>query len=171
MNLVIPANKKRIPVALIIGLIICVLFFKFFKNEVGFDFNRPLYFVQVISLMVIVAAFTFIALVEYIKTLFDKKASLTISENGITDNLSIFSCGEISWAEVIDIKIEKWLKKDALIIMLANPVDIFEKQNKLKRRALKSNLKKFGSPMVILETRINYNLQALKNKMLQLKNK
>jgi hypothetical protein len=170
--LIIEANKRKFPFSLIIGIIISVLLVYAIishKNDSGVD--GFMYIVNYLFLSVFAIGFTLIAFADYLKTLFDKKAVLTITEYGINDRLGIFSCGEISWAEVNDIKIINVLQRNLIIVILSNPTEIIEKQNKFKQWALKSLLKKFGSPMVIFERKIDFDLQELRNKMLSLKDK
>ena len=167
----IPANKKRFPIVFLGGLIVSVLLFilivdtvKHFNDE---GYNNSIYLGAFIGLSVWVLALTIFAFLEYIKTVFDKNAVLTISENGINDNLSIFSVGNISWTDITDIKIKTALKTDFLVIGVTYPQSFIDKNSKLKQRPLKSFLKKFGSPIVISQKRIDYNLTDLKEILLR----
>ena len=94
--------------------------------------------------------------------MFDKSAVLTISENGINDNLSIFSVGNIAWTDITDIKITTAIQTNFLVIGVTDPQSFIDRKSKLKQRPLKSFLKKFGSPIVISQKRIDYDLTDLK---------
>lgn len=114
-----------------------------------------------------ILALTVIAFLEYLKTRFDNSAVFTISDNGINDNLSIFSVGNISWTDITDIKIITALRTNFLVIGVANPQSYIDRKSKLKQRTLKSFLKKFGSPVVISQKRVDYDLNKLKEKLTQ----
>ncbi len=105
---------------------------------------------------------TIISLADYIKTLFDKNASLSISERGIDDNLSLFSCGEIPWNEILGAEIIKVFKTDMLIVHILDKEKYIARQKPIARLVLKRFLRKWGSPVVISAKRIDYDLQELK---------
>jgi hypothetical protein len=172
MTLIIRANKKRFPKGLVIGIIVSALFVfgtidhKDYDGFYGFMYLSNYFFLSALAI-----AFTIACLAEYLRTLFYKKAALTITDYGINDRLGIFSCGEIGWEEISDIRVTNALNINLIVVVLLNPTEIIEKQNKLKQKILKSSLKKFGSPVVISGNKINCDLQELNNTMLTLKNK
>jgi hypothetical protein len=165
--MIIPANKKRLPIAVFIGFTISVLLMliiiktaKHFNDQA---YNNTIYIITCIGLLFWVLRFTALAFLYYTKATFDKHAEFKITNDGIIDNLSIFSVGNVSWTEITDIKIVTLLKTDFLIICVADPQSFIDKKNFLKHKTLKSFLKKFGSPIVISQKRIDYNLNDLKN--------
>ncbi|MEP6676902.1 MAG: STM3941 family protein [Ferruginibacter sp.] len=169
----IPANRKRFPVVFVSGLLASVLLIlliidtlKHFNDKGHAD---SILIGAYIGLTFWVVILTVIALLEYIKTTFSKQAVLIITDKGIHDNLSIFSVGDISWAEITDLRIVKLLRTDFLVISVTNPQSFIHRISKLKQRPLKSYLKKFGSPIVISQRRINYNLEDLKEILLNTK--
>jgi hypothetical protein len=53
------------------------------------------------SIILIVPLFyTIVSFADLIKTKFDEEASFEITENGLYDNLSVFSCGKIKWDDI-----------------------------------------------------------------------
>jgi hypothetical protein len=171
----IPANKKRIPIVLLCGLIVSVLLIvlivdtvKHFKDE---GYNNSIYLGSLIGLSIYVMPLTIFSFLDYIKPMFDKNAVLTISEKGIKDNLSIFSVGDISWTDITDINITSALKTDFLVIGVTNPQLFIDRKSKLKQRPLKSFQKKFGSPIVISQKRVDYKLTDLKDILINTKSK
>ena len=169
----IPTNKKRFPIVFLIGLIVSVLLIllvadtvKHF-NDKGYD--NSMYLGPFIGLSIWALTLTIFAFLEYIKTMFDKSAVLTITESGINDNLSIFSVGNISWTDITDIKITTALKTNFLVIGVTDPHSFIDRKSKLKQRPLKSFLKRFGSPVVISQKRIDYELTDLKQILLKTK--
>ena len=101
--------------------------------------------------------------IDYIKTLFDKRANLVISATGINDNLTIFSCGQIIWSDMTKIDMTKVFKANFLIIKLRDNSKYLQDKNVLQRFFLTRYIKKWGTPVVISEKRINYDLKDLKD--------
>ena len=165
----IPANKKRFPISLLIGLLFSTLFvilivdrLKKFNDN---GYNNSIYLGVLIGLLIWSLVLTIFSFLDYLKTTFNNDAVLTINENGINDNLSIFSVGQINWTEITNIKIATALKTNFLVIHVTNPESFINRKSKLKQRPLKSFLKKFGSPVVISQKRVDYELNDLKEKL------
>jgi hypothetical protein len=169
--MIISANKKRFPIVFLVGLIVSVLLIILVVDKVK-HFNdkgyiNSIYLGAFIGLSIWALALTIFAFLEYIKTMFDKSALLTISDNGINDNLSIFSVGNISWTDITDIKITTAIKTNFLVIGVTDPQLFIKRNSKLKQQPLKSVLKKVGSPIVISQKRIDYDLTDLKEILLR----
>jgi hypothetical protein len=166
----IPANRKRFPIVFITGLMISVLLILLIVDSIklynGDGYNNSLLIGIYIGLSFWIINLTIFSLLDYTKTTFNKNAALTITDNGITDNLSIFSVGNISWTEITDIKIMTAFKTDFLVVGVANPQLLINRKSKLKQLTLKSFLKRFGSPIVISQKRVDYNLSDLKEVLL-----
>lgn len=166
LNMVIPVNKRRFPTLFCICLILSILLaFRIIYSIKHFNevYDNRAYIVAYFSLFIYLFIVTIISFLDYMKTVFDKNASLTVTAYGINDNLSIFSVGDINWSEIIDIKISNALNTDFLIIIVKDPQSFINRKNRLKQRPLKSFLKRFGSPIAISQKRIDYNLTELKD--------
>ena len=167
----IPVNRKRFPIVMLVGLslsfVLCFLFIDSLRHFNDKGYNNSIYLGAIVGVSLTIFSITFLSALDYIKTMFDKTAALTITDDGLNDNLSIFSVGNVSWAEVTDIKISSVLKTDFLIICVTNPQMFIDRKNIFKRKPLKSFLKKFGSPVVISQKRVDYNLKELKNILLR----
>ncbi len=169
--MIVPVNKKRVPVALIIGLALLVLLIflvieplkKF--NEEGF--HDEFYLGSIIGALLSISILTILSALDYVKILFDKNAGLEITDKGIIDNLSIFSVGEISWQEITEIKVATTIKVSVLTISVKNPQVFCSRINFLKRVAIKRLIKKFGTPVFISQTRVDYNLNDLKDLLIK----
>jgi hypothetical protein len=161
------ADKKRLPIVPLIGLVISALLIwtisdKFRPwNETGF--NESLYVGAYCGLLFWIGAATLFSLVDYFRALLTKKANLTIDESGINDNLSIFSVGNINWADIKDIKLKIALKTDFLVIEVTDPQSYITRKSRLTQKPLKSLFKKFGSPIAISQKRVSYKLDELKD--------
>lgn len=88
---------------------------------------------------------------------------LQISDKGLNDNLSIFSCGEISWSDISGVEILKAIKADFLVVELFDTEKFLSDKNFVQRYVLKKYIKKWGSPIIISEKRVDYNLNELKH--------
>ena len=171
----IPANKKRIPIAFLIGLIASILLILLIVDTIKNSYDKAyynfIYWGTYLGLFIWVFGLTIFAFLDYLKTLIDKDAVLTIAENGVNDNLSIFSVGDINWTDITDIRIITVLKTNFLVIGVANPQLFINRKSKFKQRTLKSFFKKFGSPIVISQKRIDYDLVELKDILITTKHK
>lgn len=165
MNISIPINRKRFPSAVVAYLLATILFvFNLFYRWDALGGGSPGPTDWLIRIIPIGFALfmTIISLADYIKTLFDKNASLSISERGIDDNLSLFSCREIAWNEILGAEVIKVFRTDMLIIHILDREKHIARQKPITRMVLKKFIRKWGSPVVISAKRIDYDLQELK---------
>ena len=172
MNITVPVNRKRIPYVFVIScLFIGYLIYDAYKKSKESDVEGPLSWTVYAAIMLLLLYHAVIALIEYIKTLFDRNASLIITDSSIVDNLSIFSCGRILWDDITDIEVKGTTFAEFLIIKVQDPSKYLQNKNIVQRRVLKQYIKKTGSPVVISDQRIRYNLNELKKLLLEHKNK
>jgi hypothetical protein len=165
MDITIPVQRKRIPVVLIAALILSVLLglnLSYLKRS----YDGVLNIFVFAWLFVIVLFYAIIGLIAYLKNVFDKSASLVITEKGIKDTLALFSCGEISWAEIEDVILLNKLGA-VLVIKLKDPDAVISRQTGWKRFFSRKMFKKMGSPVIISQRTIDYNIEELKNIILQ----
>ncbi|MBI5541904.1 MAG: hypothetical protein HY951_17745 [Bacteroidia bacterium] len=161
MNIEVPVNKKTIPISLITGLLSLVII-SFIIKEYSQHGISLFFIVILIILTIYFIAYTFIAFLEFIKTQFDKNALLKVSNIGINDNLSIFSCGTIFWDDITTIEIKKEFNIEVIIIKLTNNDKYLANKNIIQRYILKKWIKKWGTPIIISERKISCNIQELK---------
>jgi hypothetical protein len=122
------------------------------------------YWLTYTPLFILSFSFTVVSLSELIRISFIKSAVLSVQEDGIIDNLTLFSCGNISWAEIAGIRIINFRNVDVLVIEIADPHELIKRQSFFfKRRALTRRLNRWNSPVVIPGKRVNYDLQKLKD--------
>ena len=99
--------------------------------------------------------------------LLEKKAGLTISNDGIYDYSSSSSVGFISWNDIEGIKPVESLvllifKQKSVVLILKNPEEyILKGRNRLIRYLLKSNFKHIGSPICIAPINLKVKPQRL----------
>jgi hypothetical protein len=166
MDIIVTTNKKRIPIAFLIGLLASIIFYMAISNnhdDVPWYYYLPAYIVLFIYAFI----FTLITLFEYVRTMLDKNAILKISNEELYDNLGIFSCGKISWSDLTNVEIVEAYKANFLVVKLSHNSKYMHDKNFIQRYVLNKWIKKWGSPIVISEKRINYNLYKLKDIILE----
>lgn len=127
----IPANKNRVPIVVIIGLILIVLLAMAIANVAGsedVDAHQRLYLYT--GLLICCLYYTALSFADYWWTLFNPHAILSIGSEGISDNLSLFSCGNIQWSEITEIEIKQALKTNFLVIHVRNADGLIALQSK-----------------------------------------
>jgi len=162
MVITIKPNKKTFPSAFFIGLLLSVIFFFQIKKPEGGIYGYYNVFLFV-GLFLYSAIFTILAFYNFLRTLFYKNATLTISDIELNDNLSIFSCGKIPRTEISNAEILRIRSTNYLAIKVADSDKYLADRNFIKGFALKLLLKKFQTPIVISEKRIDYNLADLRD--------
>lgn len=159
MNIIIRANRKRFPIVFVISLMLAI--------GGGINITRGLrhsdegIYWWTYLILLAPSFFCIISLLEFIKTRFDKNAVFKISDKGLEDNLSIFSCGNIPWADIKNVQLRKAFGANFLIVGLLDNKKYISGKNFVIKHILGSWVKKWGSPVVISEQRVNYNLQKL----------
>jgi hypothetical protein len=159
MNITIPINRKRAPIAFLISLALTIFITYGLLSSITDELFLNGLFHWLFCIIPI--SITVTLLIDYIKTRFDKNARITITNHGINDNLSILSSGNISWDDISGHEIVQLNKTRLLIIKLHDNLKYLKQKNFIQRYIQKSWLKKWGSPIVISELRIDYNFQDL----------
>jgi hypothetical protein len=85
-----------------------------------------------------------------IRKLPDNKPGLIIDDNGLIDNSSGVSTGQILWADIEDISVIEIHRQRLIMIHVKNPQDYIDKQKSgFKRRIMTMNFKMYGTPLSI----------------------
>jgi hypothetical protein len=160
----IQAKKKRIPffalVCLTLTILLAMAMANIADNE-DVETRQRFYFYCVL----IIPSFFYagITLADYLKTVFDKDAMFSIEADGIFDNLSLFSCGKVQWNDITEVKIKKAMNTSILVIHVNNPDLLISKQSKWKRKVLRGFQKRYGTPVVVAQTRIKENVESVRD--------
>ena len=164
MNISVPINRKRFPVVFIISLLATILFTLNLINSKTENMYMNGLFNWIFNSIILLVplSYTIIFLADFIKTKFDKNAMLEISDSGLTDNLSIFSCGKISWNDILTAEVIRTFKADVLVVKLLDINKYLAGKNFIKQFVLKWYVKKWGGPVIISDKRVDYNLNDLK---------
>ena len=84
------------------------------------------------------------------RKLFDNRPGLVIDDLGLSDNSSGVSSGQILWADILNISVIEIQRQKIIMLQVNNPQDYINRQtNFFKRKLMKINLNKFGSPLSI----------------------
>jgi hypothetical protein len=165
--MIIPADRKKVPGAMIVGLLLCAFsIYRVIVDRNETSVYGPTAVLSYVVLFLFAAFFSLRLLADYLKTCFDSRATLVINDIGIVDNLSIFSCGELEWSEMAAIRLDRRIDDELLVILVRNPGALIDKQKRWKRVVLKSFLKKYGSPVIITQKKVSPRLSDLSDLLL-----
>ena len=161
MNISIPLNRKRVPGALLFYTAIAVAWALLMVTQ---DFGPQYSWLFGISMVMLVIRVGLL-LVDYLKMLFDQRAQLTITAEGLDDRRSIFSCGMIPWSAVRAVELYQGRKIKVLVFRMADAEALMAAQPFWKRVFLKEMSKRFGSPVLVSESSVKYDLTVLQSEL------
>jgi hypothetical protein len=85
-----------------------------------------------------------------LRKLSDTKAGLIIDDNGLFDNSSGLSAGQILWADIQEITVIEIHKQKLIMLHVANPQEYIDQQKSVfKRKGMQLNYKMYGTPFSI----------------------
>ena len=106
--------------------------------------------------------------IAVIKKMFDKKPGLRIDENGIWDNSSGVSAGLIAWKDILKIRKISVSGTRFLLIDVQNPEAYIDNaKGRIKKMAMKTNTKKYGTPISISSNGLSIKFNALEELILE----
>lgn len=167
MSITIPANRKRFPIVFIISFLLTVGGAYNITSTLNDSDEQLSYWTY--GILLIPLFYCIVSFIEFVKTQFNKNAVLQISDIGVNDNLSIFSCGKIPWSDISDVDIKKAFSASFLVMKLFDNNKYLREKNFITRYVLNKWIKKWGSPIIISEKRINYDLIKLRDIILKQK--
>jgi len=167
----IPVNRKRFPygaatLTYVTGL--CIFWLakgRIDDTPINTWFERSVYFI----LIFFFCQAAIRAWADYLYNRFNKHSSITLSDDGIDDQSSIYAMRKIVWQDISDIEIKKKLGINLLYIRLHNPAAHISGQVLWKRIVLRRWLKRWGSPVIISQRRLDYDLFELKTLLIDRK--
>lgn len=99
-----------------------------------------------------------------LRKLFDKKAGLIISKEGITDNSSGMSAGLVLWSDIEEIETCSVSNQKFLIFIVKDPQRYIDNTTgTLKKKAMEMNYNNYGSPVSISANSLQMNFDNLYN--------
>jgi hypothetical protein len=158
----IPLNKSKIAIYLAVLLMVWV--FGLISTiepstfiSVRFPDEAPIRVIGIFNLI-----FCSIGITVFAKLIFNKKSGLTIDKNGIIDNSN--KVGLIEWKDIKGFKTSGASSTKLLIVLTSKPKKYLERaKNKTSKRAMKSNWRIHGSPLVIVSGSLKLKSDELEN--------
>ncbi len=158
MQLSIPVNRRRIPTALLFYFAIGVIWaYLTIFPPIGGVMYQVLFGISLVALSLRVV----VLLIDYGKTLLDKSAAINFTDEGVDDKRSIFSCGAIPWKRIAAVDLGHLRRMKFLVIRVDDPEGFVRMQPRWKRLFLNETMKRFGSPVVISQLWVRYDLTVL----------
>ena len=84
-----------------------------------------------------------------IKKMFNRKPALSITSDGIIDDISLANAGEVPWKEIKSVKLEKYLNNEQILIALHNSEKIIEDLPYFKKKMVNQQFVDTGAVIVI----------------------
>lgn len=120
--------------------------------------GKSIFFIIGLSGVLFFGLLAFVLLIK----IFNTKAGLILSDEGITDNTSAVAAGFISWKEIRKIKLSNSGSNSFLVVLVKNPEKFIERErNFIKRFAMRMNYKMTGTPIHILANFLDIDLYTL----------
>lgn len=165
MNLAIPVNRKRVPYSLLFYSIMIVVWV-WLMLEVR-QFGREFTIILGVSLVFLVLRVSLL-LADYVKTLFDHRAQIIIDADGFDDKRSLFSCGRVPWSDVRAVELYQGRMTKILVLQLTNAEALLKAQPFWKRLFQREMARRYGSPVLVSASWIEYDLINLYHQLNQL---
>jgi len=85
------------------------------------------------------------------------------------DNSNATSIGLIKWTDIIGITTSQVMSSKFIMIEVQNPEEYIAKaKNPISKRAMKANMKMYGSPITIISKSLKYNFPKLESTLKEL---
>ena len=91
------------------------------------------------------------------------KTTVVVTKEGIHNNTN--GMGLVQWKYIAGFEISKIRNTEVLIVKINDYEDFLSKMNSISRNLMKSNIKKLGSPVAIMENEFDEALSAVKTKL------
>jgi hypothetical protein len=158
----IPLSKKKLTLMIIGSFIFIVLGILFVASPEKYTssiMRSPtiIFIAGLASILFFGLCFFFI-----LKKLVDNSPGLVISDEGILDNSSGVSAGQIKWTEIKDISVIEIHRQKLILLQVKNPHDFIDKQiSGFKRKLMKMNYKMYGTPLSITSNGLKISFNEL----------
>ena len=163
----IPLSKVKmlfLILASILFVALCIFILLNAENMQTRRINDP----WVISIIAFIGLLFFGTILGFIiKKMFSKKPGLIIDKEGIWDNSSGVSVGNIQWKDIIGIRKVKVSGTKFMLIDVHNPDEYISNiKGFIKRQTMKTNMKKYGTPISISAAGLKINFKKLEEVLL-----
>jgi hypothetical protein len=162
MDILIPVNRNRFPAFFIFSLVITIFVFgRLFSGDriLWSAFGWTFFLLN----LLVGVIYTIVGLLDFVKIRMDKNAALLISDSELNNNLGFLSTGKIPWTNIAAVKIRNFYGKKILVVHLYNKEGYLKNKNLVKRYFYAINNKRWGSPVIIPQNQVNYDILKLTN--------
>jgi hypothetical protein len=161
-EIVIPISKQKIILLTIGALVFVGLGILFVTNPE--KYTSPIMRNSTVIFISGLASILFFGLCTpfIFKKLWDKSPGLIITDQGILDNSSGVSAGQILWNDIDEIHVIKIQRQRMIILQVNNPQDYIDKQSsKFKRKMMTINMNMYGSPLFLTSNGLKVSFDEL----------
>ena len=165
-QIVIPLSKKKLTLIVIGSIIFVVLGILVVMNPekyISIVMRSPtiIFIVGVASILFFGLCFVFL-----VKKLADNSPGLIISKEGILDNSSGVSAGQILWTDIENISVTEIHRQKLILLQIKNPQAFIDKQKSwFKRKLMVMNFKMYGTPVSITSNGLKISSDELLSKL------
>jgi hypothetical protein len=146
---------------LFFGLTIVFIVFLVYYDVNSMPFGKIYNWILMGSVLFSLLYYSWLTFRDYLKLRFDKNTCLKVTDQGIYHNIDILIRCTISWGEIEGFELRKVAKVPVLVIRLIDPEVFIMSQANWKRHFLRKYVKKMGSPVIVAQTRVVYDLGKL----------
>lgn len=158
----IPLSKKKL-ILMVVGSIIFVgLGILFVINPE--KYTSPIMRNPTVIFFSGIASILFFGLCSFfiVKKLSDNSLGLIISDNGIFDNSSGVSAGQILWTDIEEISVIEIHRQKLIMLQVNNPQDYIDKETSgFKRKMMAINHKMYGTPLSLTSNGLKISFDEL----------
>ena len=155
----IPFNKTKNIILLLGSLLFVFLGVYFVYDPAGFKYD-PI----IIRIIGIISIFFFgLASGFILRSLVSKKYALIISEKGIKDNSNMNPALDILWTDIESYSRLKISSQNIFFLHVRNPEYYINQTSGLKKQIMKTNYKKYGSPICLSANSLSISTKELES--------
>ena len=146
----IPLSKKKLIFLLVGSLVFVAAGIWFLVNPP--NINNPVFGNPRFILIISIAAILFFGLMGFFiaRKLPENKPGLIIDQEGLIDNSSALSPGQIPWSDIVNISVIEISRQKLILLDVKNPQDYIDRQsNGFKKKLMQINHNSYGTPISI----------------------
>ncbi|MFC7679632.1 STM3941 family protein [Paenibacillus sp. GCM10028914] len=115
----------------------------------------------IVAIGVLCTIFFGFGLIYFISRLVNKRPSLIVNDEGITDQSSYIQAGVIKWEDIKEIKLYSMMNQRMIGIILYHPENFMSKQSGFKKLLMRANQGLVDTPINIAESSLPISLDEL----------
>lgn len=158
----VPRSKTKSLIPIIFLLSVSVIGIMLFISPESYITNISKNTNYISTIGVVAAGISLILAIINIRKLFTQKTGLILNKEGITDNSNASFTQLIKWSDITKVEAKKSGPINLIIIHIDNPEKYISKAKKTSIRQMRKNLSLFGSPVLIVSSRLKIKFPDLK---------